>query len=92
MKVTSEDIRNLAEALPRVKKHMDTGTFINLCDCVEMAIEDFKKRMQYEDDDETCTLDEVIKERDIMNDLADTLRKVNELSKKIDDVEFSFRG
>lgn len=91
MKVTSEDIRNLAEALPRVKKHMDTGTFINLCDCVELAIEKFKKRLELEDD-ETCTLDEVMKERDIMNDLADTVRKVNELSKKIDDVEFSFRG
>lgn len=92
MKVTSEDIRNLAEALPRVKKHMDTGTFINLCDCVELAIEKFKKRLELENDDETCTLDEVMKERDIMNDLADTVRKVNELSKKIDDVEFSFRG
>lgn len=92
MKVTSEDIRNLAEVLPRVKKHMDTGTFINLCDCVELAIEKFKKRLELEDDDETCTLDEVMKERDIMNDLADTVRKVNELSKKIDDVEFSFRG
>lgn len=91
MKVTSEDIRNLAEALPRVKKHMDTGTFINLCDCVELAIEKFKKRLELEDD-ETCTLDEVMKERDIMNDLADAVRKVNELSKKIDDVEFSFRG
>lgn len=91
MKVTSEDIRNLAEVLPRVKKHMDTGTFINLCDCVELAIEKFKKRLELEDD-ETCTLDEVMKERDIMNDLADTVRKVNELSKKIDDVEFSFRG
>ena len=91
MKVTSEDIRNLAEALPRVKKHMDTGTFINLCDCVELAIEKFKKRLELEDD-ETCTLDEVMKERDIMNDLADTVRKVNEFSKKIDDVEFSFRG
>ena len=92
MKATSEDIRNLAEALPRVKKHMDTGTFINLCDCVELAIEKFKKRLELEDDDETCTLDEVMKERDIMNDLADTVRKVNELAKKIDDVEFSFRG
>lgn len=92
MKVTSEDIRNLAEALPRVKKHMDTGTFINLCDCVELAIEKFKKRLELEDDDETCTLGEVMKERDIMNDLADTVRKVNELAKKIDDVEFSFRG
>ena len=76
MKVTSEDIRNLAEALPRVKKHMDTGTFINLCDCVEMAIEDFKKRMQYEEDEEDeedeeetyVTLDEVIEARDRMND------------------------
>ena len=28
---------------------------------------------------------------DILN-LADTVRKVNEFAKKIDDVEFSFRG
>ena len=91
MKVTSEDIRNLAEALPRVKKHMDTGTFINLCDCVEMAIEDFKKRMQYEEET-YVTLDEVIEARDRMNDYADTVRKINELAKKIDDIEFSFRG
>lgn len=92
MKVTSEDILNLAEALPHVSRHTDTGTLINLRDCLELAIEDFMKRLRYEDDDETCTLDEVMKERDIMNDLADTVRKVNEFAKKIDDVEFSFRG
>lgn len=85
MKVTSEDIRNLAEALPRVKKHMDTGTFINLCDCVEMAIEDFKKRMQYEDDEEFCTLDEVIEERDRMKDYAELVRNIADIMKELDD-------
>lgn len=87
MKVTSEDIRNLAEALPRVKKHMDTGTFINLCDCVEMAIEDFKKRMQYEEDEgETyVTLDEVIEARDRMNDYAELVRNIADIMKELDD-------
>ena len=86
MKVTSEDIRNLAEALPRVKKHMDTGTFINLCDCVEMAIEDFKKRLRYEDDDdEFCTLDEVIEARDRMNDYAELVRNIADIMKELDD-------
>ena len=90
MKVTSEDIRNLAEALPRVKKHMDTGTFINLCDCVEMAIEDFKKRMQYEEDEEDeeetyVTLDEVIEARDRMNDYAELVRNIADIMKELDD-------
>lgn len=87
MKVTSEDIRNLAEALPRVKKHMDTGTFINLCDCVEMAIEDFKKRMQYEDDEEETyvTLDEVIEARDRMNSYAELVRNIADIMKELDD-------
>ena len=98
MKVTSEDIRNLAEALPRVKKHMDTGTFINLCDCVEMAIEDFKKRMQYEEDDEEddedddeeeeetyVTLDEVIEARDRMNSYAELVRNIVDIMKGLDD-------
>ena len=88
MKVTSEDIRNLAEALPRVKKHMDTGTFINLCDCVEMAIEDFKKRMQYEEDEEETyvTLDEVIEARDRMNDYAELVRNIADIMKELDDI------
>lgn len=87
MKVTSEDIRNLAEALPRVKKHMDTGTFINLCDCVEMAIEDFKKRMQYEEDEEETyvTLDEVTEARDRMNDYAELVRNIADIMKELDD-------
>ena len=87
MKVTSEDIRNLAEVLPRVKKHMDTGTFINLCDCVEMAIEDFKKRMQYEEDEEETyvTLDEVIEARDRMNDYAELVRNIADIMKELDD-------
>ena len=87
MKVTSEDIRNLAEALPRVKKHMDTGTFINLCDCVEMAIEDFKKRMQYEEDEEETyvTLDKVIEARDRMNDYAELVRNIADIMKELDD-------
>lgn len=87
MKVTSEDIRNLAEALPRVKKHMDTGTFINLCDCVEMAIEDFKKRLQYEEDEEETyvTLDEVIEARDRMNDYAELVRNIADIMKELDD-------
>lgn len=87
MKVTSEDIRNLAEALPRVKKHMDTGTFINLCDCVEMAIEDFKKRIQYEEDEEETyvTLDEVIEARDRMNDYAELVRNIADIMKELDD-------
>ena len=88
MKVTSEDIRNLAEALPRVKKHIDTGTFINLCDCVEMAIEDFKKRMQYEEDDEEetyVTLDEVIEARDRMNSYAELVRNIADIMKELDD-------
>ena len=88
MKVTSEDIRNLAEALPRVKKHMDTGTFINLCDCIEMAIEDFKKRMQYEEDEEEThvTLDEVIEARDRMNDYAELVRNIADIMKELDDI------
>ena len=90
MKVTSEDIRNLAEALPRVKKHMNTGTFINLCDCVEMAIEDFKKHMQYEEDeedeeDEEETYDEVIEARDRMNDYAELVRNIADIMKELDD-------
>lgn len=87
MKVTSEDIRNLAEALPRVKKHMDTGTFINLCDCVEMAIEDFKKYLEYEDDEEETyvTLDEVIEARDRMNDYAELVRNIADIMKELDD-------
>lgn len=87
MKVTSEDIRNLAEALPRVKKHMDTGTFINLCDCVEMAIEDFKKRLEYEEDEEETyvTLDEVIGARDRMNDYAELVRNIADIMKELDD-------
>ena len=87
MKVTSEDIRNLAEALPRVKKHMDAGIFINLCDCVEMAIEDFKKRMQYEEDEEETyvTLDEVIEARDRMNDYAELVRNIADIMKELDD-------
>lgn len=87
MKVTSEDIRNLAKALPRVKKHMDTGTFINLCDCVEMAIEDFKKRMQYEEDEEETydTLDEVIETRDRINDYAELVRNIADIMKELDD-------
>lgn len=88
MKVTSEDIRNLAEVLPRVKKHMDTGTFINLCDCVEMAIEDFKKRMQYEEDEEETyvILDEVIEARDRMNDYAELVRNIADIMKELDDI------
>lgn len=88
MKVTSEDIRNLAEALPRVKKHMDTGTFINLCDCVEMAIEDFKKRMRYEEDEEETyvTLDGVIEARDRMNDYAELVRNIADIMKELDDI------
>lgn len=90
MKVTSEDIRNLAEALPRVKKHMDTGTFINLCDCIEMAIEDFKKRMQYEEDEDEeetyVTLDEVIEARDRMNDYAELVRNIADIMKELDDI------
>ena len=87
MKVTSEDIRNLAEALPPVKKHMDTGTFINLCDCVEMAIEDFKKRMRYEEDEEETyvTLDEVIEARDRMKDYAELVRNIADIMKELDD-------
>lgn len=87
MKVTSEDIRNLAEALPCVKKHMDTGTFINLCDCVEMAIEDFKKRMRYEEDEEETyvTLDEVIEARDRMKDYAELVRNIADIMKELDD-------
>ena len=94
MKVTSEDIRNLAEALPRVKKHMDTGTFINLCDCVEMAIEDFKKRMQYEEDEEETyvTLDEVIEARDRMSDYAELVRNIADIMKELDDKPVAKHG
>lgn len=54
MKVTSQDIRNLAEALPILQKHMHlhTSTISNLRDCISMAIEDFKKRLIYEGLDE----------------------------------------
>ena len=50
MKVTSQDIRNLAEALPILKKHMHLhpSTISKLYDCIEMAVEDFKKRLLYE--------------------------------------------
>lgn len=87
MKVTSEDIRNLAEALPRVKKHMDTGTFINLCDCVELAIEKFKKRLEYEEDEEETyvILDEVIEARDRMKDYAELVRNIADIMKELDD-------
>lgn len=68
MKVTSEDIRNLAEALPHVSRHMDTGTLINLRDFLELAIENFKKRLEYEDDEEFCTLDEVMERRETEHD------------------------
>ena len=54
MKVTSQDIRNLAEALPILQKnmHLNTRAVSNLYDCINMAIEDFKKRLTYEDLDE----------------------------------------
>ena len=54
MKVTSQDIRNLAEALPILKKHMrlNTRAVSNLYDCINMAIEDFKNRLIYENLDE----------------------------------------
>lgn len=54
MKVTSQDIRNLAEALPILQKNMrlNTRAVSNLYDCINMAIEDFKKRLIYEDLDE----------------------------------------
>lgn len=91
MKVTSEDIRNLAEALPLVKKYMDDDALFNLYGCVNIAIEDFKKRLLYEeddddDDDEYCTMDEVIEERDRMNELADCVRKVTDLVKELDEL------
>ena len=87
MKVTSEDIRNLAEALPLVKKYMDDGALFNLYSCVNIAIEDLKKRLLYEeDDDEYCTMDEVIEERDRMNELADCVRKVTDLVKELDEL------
>ena len=54
MKVTSQDIRNLAEALPILQKNMrlNTRAVSNLYDCINMAIEDFKKRLIYEGLDE----------------------------------------
>ena len=54
MKVTSQDIRNLAEALPILQKNMrlNTRAVSNLYDCINMAIADFKKRLIYEDLDE----------------------------------------
>ena len=50
MKVTSQDIRNLAEALSILKKHMHftPSTIAKLYECMEMAVEDFKKRLLYE--------------------------------------------
>lgn len=68
MKVTSEDIRNLAEALPHVEKHMSFSARDNLYDCLELAIEKFKKRLEYEDDEEFCTLDEVMERRETEHD------------------------
>lgn len=87
MKVTSEDIRNLAEALQYVKKFMPySEAYSDLTDCIKLATEDFKKRLLYEeeDDDEYCTMDEVIEERDRMNELADCVRKVTDLVKELD--------
>ena len=54
MKDTSQDIRNLAEALPILQKNMrlNTRAVSNLYDCINMAIEDFKKRLLYEGLDE----------------------------------------
>ena len=54
MKVTSRDIRNLAEALPILQKnmHLNTAAVNNLYDCINMAIEDFKNRLIYENLDE----------------------------------------
>ena len=54
MKVTSQDIRNLAEALPILQKNMrlNTRAVSNLYDCINMAIEDFKNRLIYENLDE----------------------------------------
>ena len=54
MKVTSQDIRNLAEALPILQKNMrlNTRAVSNLYDCINMAIADFKNRLIYENLDE----------------------------------------
>ena len=54
MKVTSRDIRNLAEALPILQRNMrlNTAAVNNLYDCINMAIEDFKNRLIYENLDE----------------------------------------
>lgn len=88
MKVTSEDIRNLAEALPLVKKYMGDDALFNLYGCVNVAIDDYRKRLLYEedDDDEYCTMDEIIEERDKMNELADCVRKVTDLVKELDEL------
>ena len=54
MKVTSQDIRNLAEALPILQRNMrlNTAAVNNLYDCINMAIEDFKNRLIYENSEE----------------------------------------
>ena len=69
MKVTSQDIRNLAEALPILQKNMrlNTRAVSNLYDCINMAIEDFKKRLIYEGLDE----DEEAKEEGYEPDFED---------------------
>lgn len=50
MKVTSEDIRNLAEALSVLQKDvcLNTHAMDNLRDCISMAIESFKDRLIWE--------------------------------------------
>lgn len=55
MKVTSQDIRNLAEALPILQNHMSfhTTTISILRDCISLAIKDYKNSLLYEDGEES---------------------------------------
>ena len=70
MKVTSQDIRNLAEALAILQKHMylHTGTITDLVVCIDMAVQDFKERLLYEGLDEDEKDEEEGEEEDAEND------------------------
>ena len=78
MKVTSQDIRNLAEVLPILQKNMrlNTCAVSNLCDCINMAIADFKNRLIYEDLDEDEETEEEVYEQDFGDDLKQNFSEI----------------
>lgn len=87
MKVTSQDIRNLAEVLPILQKNMrlNTCAVSNLCDCINMAIADFKNRLIYEDLDEDEEAEEEVYEPDFWNDLKQNFSEIERALKSLAD-------